>query len=572
MKRILVSASILLAVAAFVFVSVGASNSGSHTTQYKIDFDNAFGLVTGADFKVSGIPAGTISAINLDQKTLRAVVTVQVTQPGLAAFHSDATCDSEPQSLIGEYFISCQPGTSGPRLRSGSTIPVTHTQSTIPADVILDTLRMPERQGLQLIINSLGAGVAARSTSLQAALDRAVPALTQTDNLLHLLGNDSHTLQNLTASSDQVVTALANNTGAITRFIQYANRAAVNTADQKTTFKQTLADLPGFLAQLRPAMQKLGAATQTNTPVVENLHAAAAQLDRLFVDLPGFAHSALPATRALGKASVTGKAALIAAKPTIAELQQVAKQTPELAKNLSIVLPDLDTQRRATERNPRSPGGKGYSGLEAVLQFVFNLAGATSYYGQYGHELAVDAFANSDCSPYASPQSVAQNLATNAAAARACYAWLGPNQPGVNETDPSDPSACVPDPGGAPPGKHGPSTSACKLSATPSTPTPLTKSAAPKSGGTSAAKKQSTTSKLTSKVGSTINKVKQRLKGAGKKLTNKLKKKLKSLTGTLGTLLGGASGATGATGVTGVSGLTSRTSQAQQLLNYLLSP
>jgi ABC-type transporter Mla subunit MlaD len=555
MRRVLLSGSILLAVAAFVFITTGATGSKNHATSYKIDFDNAFGLTTGAAFKVSGVPAGSISAINLNQKTLQAVVTVTINQPGLSAFHSNATCDSEPQSLIGEYFVSCQPGTSGPVLKSGATIPVTHTQSTIPADLILNILRMPEQQGLRLLIDSLGAGVAARSTSLQAALDRAVPALTQTDNLLNLLGNDSHTLQSLTASSDQVVTALANNTGAITRFIQYANRAATNTADQKVAFKQSLADLPGFLSQLRPAMQKLDAATASNTPVVENLHAAASQLDTLFTNLPGFSHSALPATRALGQASITGRQAMIAAKPTIRELQQFAKPTPELAKNLSIVLPDLDTQKNATEPNSRSPGGKGYSGLEALLQFVFNLAGSTSYYGPFGHQLAVDAFANTDCSPYASPQSIANNLATNPSATRACYSWLGPNQPGVNETDPSDPSACVPDPGGAPPGRRGPSTSACKLSALPSGPTIPS---AAKKAGTKSSSGSSSGSSATKKITSTLNQITKQLKNGG----STVKKKLKKATSTLNSLLGSAT-----------SGNTSSTtSQAQQLLNYLLSP
>ncbi len=553
MKRILLSGSILAAVAAFVILTTGAAGTGSHATSYKIDFDNAFGLVTGADFEVSGVPAGSIAAINLNQKTLQAVVTVTISQPGLGAFHSDATCDSEPQSLIGEYFVSCQPGTSGPVLRSGATIPVTHTQSTIPADLILNIFRMPEREGLNLIINSLGAGLAARSTDLQAALDRAVPALTQTDNLLNLLGNDSHTLQSLTASSNQVITALANNTGAVTRFIQYANRAATNTAAQKTAFKQTLADLPGFLSELQPAMRKLDAATTSNTPVVENLHEAAGQLDQFFTDLPGFSHSALPATRALGKASVTGRVAMIAAKPTIAELEKFAKPTPELAKNLSIVLPDIDTQSRATERNSRSPSGKGYSGLEAVLQFVFNLAGATSYYGNFGHELAVDAFASSMCSDYASPQSVANNLAQDGSAYRSCYAWLGKNQPGVNETDPSDPSACVPDPGGAPPGRKGPRSSACKLSATPSSPLSKSAGTAKKSGSSKSS------SGASSKVGSTLNKIVSGLKGTGKKAKSKLKKAtstLKSLLGSLGTS----------------SASSSTASQAQQLLNYLLSP
>jgi hypothetical protein len=79
--------------------------------------------------------------------------------------------------------------------------------------------------------------------------------------------------------------------------------------------------------------------------------------------------------------------------------------------------------------------------------------------------LAVDAFVSPDCSPYATPGTISANLKQDGAAYRQCYSWLGPNQPGVNETDPSNPSACVPDPGGAPPGETGPSTTASKCPA-----------------------------------------------------------------------------------------------------------
>ena len=67
-----------------------------------------------------------------------------------------------------------------------------------PADLVQDVMRLPYRQRFTLIVNELGAAAAARSGDLQAALQRAVPALTETDNLLSLLGNDSTTLQNLT--------------------------------------------------------------------------------------------------------------------------------------------------------------------------------------------------------------------------------------------------------------------------------------------------------------------------------------------------------------------------------------
>jgi phospholipid/cholesterol/gamma-HCH transport system substrate-binding protein len=464
MKRVLLSGAILAAVAAFIVIATGAS-TGTAAGTYKIELDNAFGLVTGADFKVSGVPAGSISAINLDPKTLRALVTVQVTKPGFGQFHSDANCESRPESLIGEYYIDCNPGASGPVLKAGSTIPVTHTQSTIPADLLQNIMRLPYRQRFTIIVNELGAAAAARGGDLKAALQRAVPALTETDSLLNLLANDSTTLQALTRDSNSVITALANNSTNVKRFIDEANRTAVATATQQANLRTTLARFPGLLEQLKPTLAQLSTTVTTNQPVLQNLNQASGQLNRLFTDLPAFSRSARPAIKSLGQASVTGKVAVTAAQPTVADLNRFAKPTPELAQNLAIVLGDMDTQNRAVEPDSRSPGGKGFSGLQAVLWYVFNQTLAVNTYGPLGHMLAVDAFFSPMCSPYATPASIALMLKQYGSAYRQCYSWLGPNQPGVNETDPSDPSAPVPDPGGAPPGKTGPSTSASRLTA-----------------------------------------------------------------------------------------------------------
>ena len=79
MKRILATALGVLVVGAFVVVATGASNGGgSAAGTYKIELDNAFGLVPGEDFKVAGVVAGSIKSIDLDRKTLRSIVTVQV--------------------------------------------------------------------------------------------------------------------------------------------------------------------------------------------------------------------------------------------------------------------------------------------------------------------------------------------------------------------------------------------------------------------------------------------------------------------------------------------------------------
>ena len=50
------------------------------------------------------------------------------------------------------------------------------------------------------------------------------------------------------------------------------------------------------------------------------------------------------------------------------------------ANNLDFVLRDLDDRKRAVEPDPRSPGGKGYTGMEALLQYMFDQPMAINAY------------------------------------------------------------------------------------------------------------------------------------------------------------------------------------------------
>jgi phospholipid/cholesterol/gamma-HCH transport system substrate-binding protein len=588
MRRVFAYAALLLVIGTFVVIT-GAFSSGPSDPTYKLEFDNAFGLVPDAQFKVAGVPAGKISSIDLDQKNFHAVVTVQATAKGFGAFRSDATCQSRPQSLIGEYFVDCNPGTKGKPLKSGATLPASHTFSTIPADLLADIMRLPQRERFSLVINELGGAVAGRSEDLQTALRRAVPAIDETDNLLNLLGNDSHTLQELTANSDAVVTALANNSKQVQNFIVDADHAATDTATQQANLKTTLHRFPGLLEQLKPAMAKLGTAADTNTPVLQNLNAASGQLKTLFTNLApcskphadhqcGFANASLPALQSLGQASVTGKQAVQAATPTVALLNKFAKPVPELAQNLAIVLADLDNRDRAVEPDSRSPGGKGFTGLEALLQYAFNQEQTINTFGPFGHMLAVDAFVNQMCSPYATPGTVAANLKQYGPTYRQCYSWLGPNQQGVNESDPSNPGGCVPDPGGAPPGRTGPQTSAAAcpaslLSTNPPNQAALRKNN--KASGTGAASSSGAQSAIPGTSGSSPT------GGGGPSLQGALGKVTSAVGAATGTptVSTPAVPATPATPAVPAPDTSSSTSsgtptaqQAQQLLNYLLAP
>ena len=616
MKRILASAAVVIAAGAFLVITLGSSGGSSNPT-YKIELDNAFGLVKGGDFKVAGVIAGSIKSLDLCQydkqahcrNPLHAVITVDVSEKGFGSFHSDTFCQSRPQSLIGEYFLDCDPGRSGSVLPPGSTIPFTQTQSTIPADLVQNIMRLPYRQRFTLLINELGAAVASRSEDLQDALRRADPALAETDNLLALLANDAHTIQRLNVNADSVITALAQNKTSVQRFIEEANRAAGESASSPansscggsstsaTCIQATWQKLPGFLEQLKPALLKLGQAADAQDPVLINLNQSASNLQRFFQDLVPFSNESVPSLQSLGKASVTGKSAVQVAAAPVRHLNEFATHTPELAQNLAIVLHDLDDRNRAVEPDLRSPVGKGYTGLEGLLQYVFNITNAVSYYSQWGHLLGVDAYADQACAPFATPQSIANNLAQYKSGQlkenpRSCYAWLGPNQPGVNEPDPSfnktlantttpatppappgtsspgmanGTNGCVPDPGGYPvqgygTKYYGPSTSACKLQPTSSGPAADRSNAVSATGSPSAAVPATVAAAVTHRATS----------GPPTRTS------ASDLGGTVGQLLSKITVAGGA-GISvntggGNAGGGPPANQAQQLLNYLLAP
>ena len=319
------------------------------------------------------------------------------------------------------------------------------TATTVAPDLVTDIFRLPYRQRLQIIISELGAGAAGNAAHLRAAIRRASPALRETDQVLAILAHQNQTLAALARDGDQVLGALAANRRDVARFVDSAGRTATVTAAHQAALAAGLRRLPGFLAALAPAMSALGDVAGNATPALRNLDASAGQLKTFLDRLGPFATASRPAFRALGRAAVTGRAALIAAAPTVNQLNQFAGATPELAKNLDIVLQHLDDRSFAVEKDARSPGGQGYTGLEALLNYVFYQATSTTLFDANNHLLNIDLLASLTCSPYPDPQVVAaaaKNPGSNPISA--CRSWLGPSQPGITTPDPTATASSTP--------------------------------------------------------------------------------------------------------------------------------
>ncbi len=492
MTRILVTLLFAAVAIGGVVVLFSDENEDSGAMQYRVELDNASGLTEGADLRAAGVRVGSIERLDLEAKTARAIATVDVARPEFGGLRSDATCEIKPQSLIGEYYMDCDPGTSPQKLPAGGTVPIERTVGTIPPDLVMNVLRKPYRQKLQVILAELGAGFAARGGDVDETIRRALPALRETDEVLGLLSEERRTIAQLTRDADTVVGRLDDNKSDVARFVAEARDTAQISADRRRELAGTIRRLPAFQRTLRPTLRDLGVAARRQTPALRDLRAAAPSLTTLLNRLGPFADAARPAVRALGRASTTGTPAVTDARGTVRTLRSVAATAKEPLTNLRFVLEHLDDRSNAVEKNPLSPGGAGFTGLQAILQYFFTQSQAINLFDDRGYVLKLNALIN-ECSGYTNGSSALENPGRT----KRCSAALGPG--GKIEPTPStataradtreaagdapsaSPTPTTPDAGSpAAPGPAGaPDAPQPQAPATPSLPVPLDPGALP---------------------------------------------------------------------------------------------
>jgi virulence factor Mce-like protein len=406
---------------------------GDPLPKYKVELDNAFGLTQDSEFRVAGVTVGTVSKLEVSRRTARAILTVEVERSDFGDLRVDAECSVEPQSVIGEYFMDCQPG-KGRRLREGATIPVEQTTGTIPPDLVASVMRRPQREQFGIILTELGAGFATRGPELQQVIQRAIPALQETNQVLEILADNRRTLVTLNRDASTVLTALAGNRRNVGRFVREARDTAQISANRQRELRETIRLLPAFLRELRPTLRDLSTVAERQTPALRDLRIAAPQLTQLANRLGPFAEASGPALDALGEASKIGQTAVEPATKTLQTARRLGAELKDPATNLRFILEHIDDRDNAVEPTPVAPDpSKGLTGLEAFLRYPYVQAQAINLFDSRGYTLKLNALIN-ECSQYTNAESAREDRGRT----ERCNAWLGPNQIGVTTRDPTE--------------------------------------------------------------------------------------------------------------------------------------
>lgn len=391
MRRLLTILAFCIAVPVVVVVGLGADGGGSG---YKVRaiFDNAAAAVPGEDVKVAGAKVGAIESMDVtDDK--KAAVVLRIDDDRFTPFRKDAKCSVRPQSLIGEKFVECEPGTSSrpelERIDEGDgegqrLLPVARTSSPVDLDLINDILRRPFAERLSILIAEFGTGLAGRGEELNEVISRANPALRETDRVLAVLARQNRVLADLARDSDAALGPLAREKDAVSDFIVQANRTGEATAERRTDIERGIERLPRFLRELRPLMADLGGFAGEAAPVARGLNRSGDDVSRLIRALGPFSTASTTSLTSLGEAAESGRPALIRTRPLIRDLASFGREGRPLAANLDRLTKSFDET----------------GGIEHALNFIFFSMTAINGFDEVGHYLRAALNVNL-CTPFA---------------------------------------------------------------------------------------------------------------------------------------------------------------------------
>jgi ABC-type transporter Mla subunit MlaD len=353
MRRLASIAAVLVAAVTVVAITgAGPSRGAGAPYLVRAIFDNAAFAVPGEDVRVAGAPVGSIDSLDVTRGLpKRAAVTIEIDDSRFVPFHANATCAIRPQSLIGEKYVDCEPGssnepqltkiTSGPGTGS-YYLPVAQTSSPVDSDIVQNIYQEPIRERFALILDELGTGLAARGSDLNAVIHRANPALGKTDQVVQILAHQNRQLAQLATDSNQVLTPLAHVKAAIADFVAQANTTSVASAARATDESRSIQLFPPFLRALKPLMASLGRLADQGTPLMASLGQSATAVSHQFENLTPFAKAARPALIALGKSSAQSEPLLQATMPLAQRLNTLGSHALPPAISLDQLTSSLD--------------------------------------------------------------------------------------------------------------------------------------------------------------------------------------------------------------------------------------
>jgi phospholipid/cholesterol/gamma-HCH transport system substrate-binding protein len=397
-RRLILAAAVVAAVVAVVLL---ASGGGSSDAGYRVRaiFDNGGFMVTGEQVRVAGANVGEIEEVNVSmpeetvayengkavKKGGKAVIVMNITNPGFQDFRADASCQIRPQSLIGEKYVDCRPtlprapGSQPPpplkKIPDGEPgageylLPLGNNGTSVDPDLINDIYTLPYAQRFRLILNELGAGLGGRGEDIEVLVKRANPVLRDVDRFFGVLSAQRNQLAQLASDSEEILRPLSRERSAVAGFLTNAGAAAEASAEKGPELEEALQKFPTFLREFRKTMVSLKTFSDAGTPLFEDFGTAAPSLTDATRTLTPFSKALTVSLKSLGKAGEESG-------PYFAKAEPVVRQASVLAKSGVVPTGDLASLLVSLKKT----GGWG-----RLTELIYNTTASLNGFDQYGH-------------------------------------------------------------------------------------------------------------------------------------------------------------------------------------------
>ncbi len=221
----------------------------------RIPTADASGIFAGSDVTIAGVNAGTVRCVSLAPNG-DAVITAAI-DPSFAPVHTSATAQLRPKSLLGEMYVSLDPGTSGATLQSGATLSRLQVNRSTDLQQVFNTFDQPTRAKLQTLIDELGGGLAGRGDQLNQAIPAGQRDAADLAAITATLNARSAELQSVIGTLNTVTTELARSDRrhSLGLLITSTQRLMANLQRQQAQLQQAVVTADAALGRLNQGLR-----------------------------------------------------------------------------------------------------------------------------------------------------------------------------------------------------------------------------------------------------------------------------------------------------------------------------
>lgn len=278
---IFVAASLVLTVVVVASL-LDLDTSKSHT--YKAVFTDSSALQNGDAVRMAGVKVGRVSSVGLSRD--QAVVNFTVDSSQLVTTTSQARVDYE--NLFGQRNLTLTAGAGGPRLRPGSTIPITQTQPALDLTDLFIGFQPLYQALTPSQINTLTANIIG---AFQGQSTNVAGLVTQTANLTNNLADRQAVIDHVVDNLNGLLTTVGAHDAQVGQFIDSFATLATNLAGDRGQISTAIdsastltASLSNLVGQVQPPLQS---SIANLTGVTAAVARSQGSLDQALTKLPG---------------------------------------------------------------------------------------------------------------------------------------------------------------------------------------------------------------------------------------------------------------------------------------------